>query len=65
MRENKIRERIQEMTRNAKTQIDIDRLVSQGAFKKLREEFPNADPSEIMYEWDSAKLRIKKMTQEG
>jgi hypothetical protein len=56
-----IRERIAELTQGCKTQVDLDAIVSRGALKKLRSEFPNADASEIMYEWDSMKLKIRKM----
>lgn len=56
-----IRERIAKLTQGCKTQVDLDAVVSRGALKTLREEFPNADASEIMYEWDSMKLKIRKM----
>jgi len=56
-----IRERITELTQGCKTQVDLDAIVSRGALKTLRAEFPNADASEIMYEWDSMKLKIRKM----
>jgi hypothetical protein len=56
-----IRERIAELTQGCKTQVDLDAIVSRGALKTLRSEFPNADASEIMYEWDSMKLKIRKM----
>jgi len=59
-----IRERIDELTKNAKTQIDLDRLVSSGLLKTIRAEFPNADPAEIFYEWDLRKMQIKKMVTE-
>ena len=60
----KIRERIAELTRDAKTQVDLDRLVSQGILKTIRSEFPNADPAEIFYEWDARKMQAKKIVKE-
>lgn len=56
-----IREFIQNATKDARTQVDLDRIWSQGFPEKIRAEFPNADVSEIMYEWDSMKMQIKKM----
>mgnify|MGYP003394077905 CR=1 FL=1 len=56
-----IRERITELTANVKTVVELDAVVSRGALQTLRAEFPNADAAEIMYEWDSMKLRIRKM----
>lgn len=56
-----IREFIKNATKDAKTQIDLDRIWSQGFPAKIRAEFPNADASEIMYEWDNIKIQIKKM----
>lgn len=56
-----IRERIAELTEGVKTMVELDVVVSRGALKTLREEFPDASASEIMYEWDSRKAQIKKM----
>ena len=56
-----IRERIAELTEGIKTQVELDALVSRGALRTIREEFPDADPAEIMYEWDAMKIQIKKM----
>jgi len=56
-----IRERITELTEGIKTQVELDALVSRGALRTIRDEFPDADPTEIMYEWDSMKMRIRKM----
>lgn len=56
-----IREYIESATRDAKTQIDLDRIWHQGFPAEIRAEFPEADPSEIMYEWDNIKIRIRRM----
>src|SRR5208283_2051634 len=50
-----IRDRIAQLTAGCKTQLDLDRAVSSGALKTLRTEYPNADPSEVMYYWDARK----------
>ena len=36
-----IREKIAEIAKNAKTQVDLDALVSRGALRQIREEFPD------------------------
>jgi len=56
-----IRERIAELTQDAKTQVDLDALVTRGLFKTLQTEFPTASASELMYEWDSKKMQIRRM----
>jgi len=55
-----IRERIAELTANVKTMVELDEVVSKGALKTLCNEFPNADAAEIMYEWDSRKMLIRR-----
>ena len=57
-----IREFIREATKDAKSIVDLDRIWHGGFASKLRETFPDASPSEIMYEWDSVKMSIRKMT---
>lgn len=59
---NEIREFIKEATKGAKTQTDLDKIWYGGFSRKLRDAFPNASPSEMMYEWDSIKATIGKMT---
>lgn len=56
-----IREFIQEATKDAKTQVDLDKIWHAGFPRKIQEAFPEASASEIMYEWDSVKIRIRKM----
>ena len=56
-----IRERIAELIGNVKTLVELDAIVSRGVLKTLRDEFPDADAAEIMYEWDSIKMQIHKM----
>jgi len=56
-----IREFIENETKSAKTQTDLDRIWSSGFAQRIRAAFPDADASEIMYEWDSIKNKIKKM----
>ena len=58
-----IRERITEETRDAKTQVDMDRIWyadNQRFAKMLLADFPG-QASEIMYEWNCRKMQIKKM----
>ena len=52
-----IRERMQELTADAHTQVDLDRLCKP-TLATIRAEFPNVSVSEIMYEWDSIKMSI-------
>ena len=59
---NEIREFIEEATKGAKTHVDLDKIWYSGFARKLRDAFPNASPSELMYEWDSIKMTIGKMT---
>lgn len=56
-----IRERVAELTANVKTIVELDAVVSRGAIKTLRDEFPNAGATEIMYEWDARKMQIRRM----
>ena len=56
-----IREWIENETKGATKQTDLDALVSAGLFERLRVEFIGADPCEIMYEWDARKMQIKRM----
>jgi len=56
-----IREMIEKLTKEVRNQVELDALVSKGALRTIRDEFPDSDPAEIMYEWDSMKLKIKKM----
>jgi hypothetical protein len=56
-----IREYIQEATKDAKTQVDLDRIWHNGFPRRIKEVFPKADSSEIMYEWESVKTKIRKM----
>lgn len=55
-----IREYIQKATKGAKTQVDLDRIWHSGFPQKIRAEFPDASASEIMYEWDSVKMQIRR-----
>lgn len=59
----KVREKMQELTKNVKSQVDLDQIVSRvgGLGKLYQSEFPGADAGEFMYEWENAKLRIRKM----
>jgi hypothetical protein len=56
-----IRDRIEDATKNAKSQSDMDALVAGGLLRTLVAEGYPAD--EIMYEWDSRKLHFRKMTR--
>lgn len=56
-----IRERIAELTKDCRTQVDLDALVTRGLFQTLKTEFPNASASELMYEWNSRKMQIRIM----
>lgn len=56
-----IRERLNEITATAKTQVDLDRIWHNGLPRQIKSEFPNMDPGEFFYEWDNIKNRIKKM----
>jgi hypothetical protein len=58
-----IRERIAELTVGAKTQLDIDALVTRGVLKTLLQEYPG-DAAEIRYEWENRKMECcRKMTE--
>jgi hypothetical protein len=56
-----IRQFIENETKGAKTQADLDQIWSSGFPQRIKAAFPDADASEIMYEWDSIKNKIKKM----
>lgn len=56
-----IRERLNELTRDARTQVDLDRIWHTGLVNKMKSEFPSLDAGEFFYEWDMIKNRIKKM----
>lgn len=62
-----VREKIASLTADCKTQIDLDAFVVRvgGPGQLMRTEFPGVSASEFMYEWDSRKLAIKKMTRGG
>lgn len=55
-----IRERMQELTKTARTQVDLDRLCKP-TITTIREEFPIVSVEEIMYEWDCIKMSIRHM----
>ena len=55
-----LREQIQTLTADAKTLVDFDRIYSQGGLKKILTNNPDSDPAEILYEWDSAKIQIRR-----
>lgn len=55
-----LRERIAELTVNAKTQTALDALVSAGLLKQLRSEYPTVSASGFFYEWDSRKNSIRR-----
>ena len=56
-----IREMIQTATKDAKTQVDIDRVWRSGLIQQIQTAYPAASASEIMYEWNVAKMAIRKM----
>ncbi len=60
--EMSVREKIAEITKDAKTQTDLDAIVSRagGLGELFKKEFPGADAGEFLYEWDSRKMTIKK-----
>ncbi len=53
-----IRERLQEMTKGATTQVDLDAIVARGLLRTMRAEFPEASATEIMYEWANVRNSI-------
>jgi hypothetical protein len=56
-----IKERIAELTQGVTTQVELDAVVSRTKLPgSLRAEFPNADASEIMYEWKARKMQIRR-----
>lgn len=57
-----IRTRLSEITKNARSQTDLDAIVSRagGLGNLFRTEFPNGDAGEFIYEWDSIKLQIRR-----
>ena len=55
-----LRDRIIELTNSAKTQVDLDALVSRGILKQLDTESPG-NRAEIIYEWEIVKNSINKM----
>ena len=57
-----IRTRLAEITKGARSQTDLDAIVSRaGGFGNLfRTEFPNGDASEFSYEWEAIKLQIRR-----
>ena len=56
-----IRTRLAEITKNCRTQTDLDAIVSRagGLGNLFHAEFPAGDPGEFSYEWESIKLQIK------
>ena len=61
--EMSVREKIAEITKDVKTQTDLDAIVSRagGLGNLFKTEFPGVDQGEFLYEWDSRKIQIKKM----
>ena len=55
-----LRERIAELTADARTQVALDALVASGLLKQLRTEYPNVSASEFFYEWDIRKTQIRR-----
>jgi hypothetical protein len=57
------REKIAELTKDAKTQVDLDAIVAKaGDLGGLyRAHFQGTDIGEFLYEWDSRKVSIRKM----
>ena len=56
-----IKERIAELTQGVTTQVELDAVVSRNRLPgSLRQDFPNASASEIMYEWDARKMEIRR-----
>jgi len=63
-----VRDKIAELTASARSQIDLDAVVSRagGLGNLFRSEFPGAALDEFMYEWESRKLAFRgRMTDEG
>lgn len=60
-----VRAKIAELTKDVRSQTDLDALVSRfgGLGNLFNTEFSGADRGEFMYEWDSMKLSIKKQTR--
>ena len=57
-----IRTRLAEITKNARSQVDLDAIVSRagGLGNLFRTEFPNGDAGEFSYEWEAVKLQIRR-----
>ncbi|MDH3563660.1 MAG: hypothetical protein OEN49_09750 [Gammaproteobacteria bacterium] len=57
-----IRTRLAEITKNARSQTDLDAIVSRygGLNNLFRNEFPSGDAGEFLYEWESIKLQIRR-----
>ncbi len=55
-----VRERMQELTKDARTLVDMGRIFK-STFATIHAEFPDANPMEIQYEWENAKAAIKHM----
>ena len=56
-----IRTRIAEITENARSQTDLDAIVTRagGLGALFAAEFPGVAMDEFLYEWDSLKISIK------
>lgn len=62
-----VRTKIAELTANARSQIDLDAIVSRagGLGNLYRSEFPGVALDEFIYEWESRKLSFRnRMTEE-
>jgi hypothetical protein len=57
-----MRERLAEITAGCRSQVDLDAIVAAagGLGNLFRAEFPNGDPGEFRYEWESRKLTITR-----
>lgn len=58
-----IRQLINEMTNGVDTMAKLD-AVAPKVFSAIKSAFPGADKGEVVYEWQSRKLRISKMVDE-
>lgn len=62
-----VREKIAELTRDCKSQVDLDAVVSRhgGLGEIFRTQFPGVARDEFVYEWESRKLAFRgRMTKE-